>query len=90
MNSKAILQNINLLKKYHHNLVYDYTEYPTKGIWDQEQSGQDYANAFTDWFSKNPNDPVLFYVHTPFCEQLCYFCLCSKERSAQVISPSEE
>ena len=21
----------------------------------------------------------LFYVHTPFCEQLCNFCLCSKE-----------
>jgi oxygen-independent coproporphyrinogen III oxidase len=79
MNSKEILQNINLLKKYHHNLVYDYTEYPTKGIWDQAQSGQDYANSFVDWASKNPNAPVLFYVHTPFCEQLCYFCLCSKE-----------
>ncbi len=79
MNSKEILQNINLLKKYHHNLVYDYTEYPTKGIWDQGLGGQDYADSIIDWASKNPNAPVLFYVHTPFCEQLCYFCLCSKE-----------
>ena len=21
----------------------------------------------------------MFYIHTPFCEQLCWFCLCSKE-----------
>ena len=41
--------------------------------------GKDYANSFVDWASKNPKAPVLFYVHTPFCEQLCYFCLCSKE-----------
>ena len=78
MDSKQILQNINLLKKYHHNLVYDYTEYPTKGIWDQSLEGKDYANSFVDWASKNPNAPVLFYVHTPFCEQLCWFCTCSK------------
>ena len=28
---------------------------------------------------QNKTKPVLFYVHTPFCEQLCNFCLCSKE-----------
>ena len=32
-----------------------------------------------DWYPKNKDKPVLFYVHTPFCEQLCNFCLCSKE-----------
>ena len=32
-----------------------------------------------EWFPENKNKPVLFYVHTPFCEQLCNFCLCSKE-----------
>ena len=34
---------------------------------------------FKDWITRNPTKPILFYVHTPFCEQLCWFCLCSKE-----------
>ena len=30
-----------------------------------------------EWFPKI-KQTVLFYVHTPFCEQLCNFCLCSE------------
>ena len=30
--SGKLLKNANLLKKYHANVVYDYTEYPTKEI----------------------------------------------------------
>ena len=74
-----VLENANLIKKYHANLVYDYTEYPTKGIWKETFSEEDYKNAILEWFPKNPQKPILFYVHTPFCEQLCNFCLCSKE-----------
>ena len=74
-----VLENANLIKKYHANLVYDYTEYPTKGIWKETFSEEDYKNAILEWFPKNPKKPILFYVHTPFCEQLCNFCLCSKE-----------
>ncbi|SVE32159.1 uncharacterized protein METZ01_LOCUS485013, partial [marine metagenome] len=67
------------MKKYHHNLVYDYTEYPTKANWDYSMGDRAYRDALMDWFPKNVDQPVLFYVHTPFCEELCYFCLCSKE-----------
>ena len=76
----SILKNALLLKKYHTNLIYDYTEYPTKGNWSEKFGSDNYQSAITDWFSKDKNKqkPVLFYVHTPFCEQLCYFCLCSK------------
>ncbi len=77
--SKEVLKNLNLLKKYHHKLVYDYTEYPTKGNWDYDLGDQAYRDALTSWIPQNPDKPVLFYVHTPFCEELCYFCLCSKE-----------
>tara|TARA_A100001015_G_scaffold318463_1_gene438438 strand:- start:2002 stop:3414 length:1413 start_codon:yes stop_codon:yes gene_type:complete len=73
-----LLANANLIKKYHSNLVYDYTEYPTKGNWSESFGSKDYENAIKDWYPKNQDKPVLFYVHTPFCEQLCYFCLCSK------------
>ncbi len=77
--SAKILANANLIKKYHTNLVYDYTEYPTKGHWSEKFSEVDYKNAICEWFPSNKSKPVLFYVHTPFCEQLCNFCLCSKE-----------
>lgn len=73
------LLDANLLKKYHQNLVFDYTEYPTKAIWSESFKEKDYKKAIKDWLPKNPDKPILFYVHTPFCEQLCYFCLCSKE-----------
>ena len=74
-----VLHNANLIKKYHANLVYDYTEYPTKGHWKETFGDDDYKRAIIDWYPKNKNKPILFYVHTPFCEQLCNFCLCSKE-----------
>ena len=74
-----LLGNANLLKKYHANLIYDYTEYPTKGNWSESFSSVDYQEAIKEWSVNNIQKPILFYVHTPFCEQLCNFCLCSKE-----------
>ena len=76
---KNVLNDIKLLKKYHTDLVYDYTEYPTKSHWIEDYSEDQYKKSLLEWIPKNPNKPILFYVHTPFCEQLCYFCLCSKE-----------
>ena len=34
--------------------------------------------SLVDWLPKNPDKKITFYVHIPFCEQLCWFCLCSK------------
>ena len=73
------LQNANLLKKYHSHLVFDYTEYPTKSNWKEDFSHEQYKKSLKEWLKKNPDKPIMFYVHTPFCEQLCWFCLCSKE-----------
>ena len=73
------LKDANLLKKYNSNFLYDYTEYPTKGNWDESFGDEEYKKTLSIWLKKNPKSPILFYIHTPFCEQLCYFCLCSKE-----------
>ena len=62
-----VLENANLIKKYHANLVYDYTEYPTKGIWKETFSEEDYKNAILEWFPKNPQKPVLRQIHTFPC-----------------------
>ena len=48
----SILKNALLLKKYHTNLIYDYTEYPTKGNWSEKFGSDNYQSAITDWFSK--------------------------------------
>lgn len=77
--SENRIRDANLLKKYHQSLVFDYTEYPTKANWDQSFGSSKYQESLVEWIGKNPKKPILFYVHTPFCEQLCYFCLCSKE-----------
>jgi len=73
---REVLKHANLLKKYSSTLIYDYTEYPTKGVWEHAYGHADYCAALADWIPSS--EPTLLYVHTPFCEELCYFCLCSK------------
>tara|TARA_B100000214_G_C23964226_1_gene626904 strand:+ start:452 stop:1876 length:1425 start_codon:yes stop_codon:yes gene_type:complete len=69
----------NLLKKYHKDIFFNYSEYPTKDNWDYDFKSDQYKKSLLDWLPKNPSEPIMLYVHTPFCEQLCYFCFCSKE-----------
>tara|TARA_Y100001970_G_scaffold294347_1_gene451155 strand:- start:12188 stop:13633 length:1446 start_codon:yes stop_codon:yes gene_type:complete len=70
--------NANLIKKYHQDLVFNYSEYPTKDHWSFKFNSDDYKNALVDWLKRNNKKPIFFYVHIPFCEQLCWFCTCSK------------
>jgi oxygen-independent coproporphyrinogen III oxidase len=74
---KATL-DANLIKKYHQDIVFNYAEYPTCDHWDFSFNDEKYKNALLKWIPKNPNSKIFFYVHIPFCEQLCWFCTCSK------------
>ena len=76
MEKKAL--NANLMKKYHQDLVFNYSEYPTKDHWSFDFNTENYKKALVDWLPKNSDKPIFFYVHIPFCEQLCWFCTCSK------------
>lgn len=75
---KSSKLNANLIKKYHQDLVFNYSEYPTKDHWSFGLKGEEYKEALLDWLPKNKNKKIFFYVHIPFCEQLCWFCTCSK------------
>ena len=75
---KKITLNANLIKKYHQDLVYNYAEYPTKDHWSFGFKDDEYKNALVNWLPKNQDKKIFFYVHIPFCEQLCWFCTCSK------------
>jgi oxygen-independent coproporphyrinogen-3 oxidase len=78
MISQKPLLNANLIKKYHQDLVFNYSEYPTKDHWNFDFGDQSYKDALLDWLPKNSDKKIFFYVHIPFCEQLCWFCTCSK------------
>ena len=75
---EKILLNANLIKKYHQDIVYNYAEYPTCDHWSYDFNSENYKKSLIDWLPKNKNKPIFFYVHIPFCEQLCWFCTCSK------------
>ncbi len=75
---KKPLIDANLIKKYHQDIVYNYAEYPTCDHWSYEFNSDNYKKSLVDWFPKNPDKKIFFYVHIPFCEQLCWFCTCSK------------
>ena len=75
---KQPLLDANLLKKYHQDIVFNYAEYPTKDHWSFNFNSDDYKKAIAEWFPKNQDKKIFFYVHIPFCEQLCWFCTCSK------------
>ncbi len=70
--------NANLIKKYHQDIVYNYAEYPTCDHWSYDYKSDDYKKSLVEWLGKNSEEPIFFYVHVPFCEELCYFCTCSK------------
>ena len=74
---REILRQPLLLKKYSTSLIHDYTEYPTKFNWKEEYKSNDFKKDLTG-FIENQKDLAMLYIHTPFCEELCYFCLCSK------------
>lgn len=74
---RQILQEPLLLKKYSNSLVFDYTEYPTKTFWSDSYGDKEFREDLVKLIDTQ-DKPAMLYIHTPFCEELCYFCLCSK------------
>lgn len=73
-----ILSDLNLLKKYD-VYAFDYIEYPHKSAWNYDVSDSHFRDALGNLCKTRPESPLLLYVHIPFCEQLCYFCICHRE-----------
>tara|TARA_B100000900_G_C20553860_1_gene705920 strand:+ start:275 stop:1675 length:1401 start_codon:yes stop_codon:yes gene_type:complete len=76
MNYKEILSDLNLLKKYD-VYAFDYIEYPHKSFWNKEIKETDIEDGILKLCDNQEN--TMFYVHIPFCEQLCMFCICHKQ-----------
>lgn len=52
-----------------------YVEYPHKSFWSREFSEDDLREGLSDLFVSR-RDPVLLYVHMPYCQKQCLFCTC--------------
>ena len=55
-----------------------YTSYPTADRFVEAFSESDYLLALAPRADRSANQPLSVYVHSPFCESLCYYCACNK------------
>jgi len=76
INNRSILDNINLLKKYD-TYAFDYIEYPHKSFWTDSVTEDQIKQRIKNMAEKQL--PTMLYIHIPFCEQLCTFCLCHRQ-----------
>lgn len=62
----------HLARKYDEANVPLYLSYPTSGYWNTNAAEDDYIRSL-----KTVRHPFL-YVHFPFCEDVCHYCMCYK------------
>ena len=63
------------LARYEGN-VPRYTSYPT-AVQFEERVG---FNEYKHWLQAFPEEePVSLYIHVPFCDELCKFCVCNTQ-----------
>ncbi|OGX07452.1 MAG: oxygen-independent coproporphyrinogen III oxidase [Omnitrophica WOR_2 bacterium GWA2_47_8] len=71
-----VTPNKDLIVEYQSVKSAYFTAYPSPGTWYEGFSSQDYGNAIIEVLSRNPELPIQFYVHFPYCKIQCWFCQC--------------
>ena len=74
MNSKSKLSREELQRKYHQNLVFNYSEYPTLDHWDFNYRSDQYTNSLVEWLKRNPKK-ISFFMFIYLCEQYVFLYL---------------
>ncbi|MFO0878753.1 MAG: oxygen-independent coproporphyrinogen III oxidase [Gemmataceae bacterium] len=54
-----------------------HTSYPIAAVWTPTFGPAQFATDLAT--GREAGQPVSLYVHIPFCQQLCYYCACTKE-----------
>jgi oxygen-independent coproporphyrinogen-3 oxidase len=54
-----------------------HTSYPIAAVWSADYGPAQFEEDLRD--STRNDRPLSPYVHVPFCNQLCYYCACTKE-----------
>ena len=68
----------NLIKKYEKEKSPYYTSYPTLGNWSESFSNFDFISSLKKFCLQKDNSFGL-YVHFPYCQNKCYFCMCNSK-----------
>ncbi len=55
-----------------------YTSFPTADRFHDAFTEQTYLSYLGQRVLGNDHPPLSLYLHLPFCESLCYFCVCNK------------
>ena len=71
---------IETARKYQRH-AYMYIEYPHKSYWSEKFSVRDLSTALQQ-FKVDP-EPLMLYVHFPYCTRQCFYCTCHTEISPQ-------
>lgn len=75
-------KNQYLINKYNQALP-RYTSYPPANLFTDEFNAVDYKDAIIA-SNKKLNTNIAFYVHIPFCQQICYYCGCNATRTNDI------
>jgi len=55
-----------------------YTSYPPANFFNESFTADSYRNAVIESNDQQP-EHISFYIHIPFCYQLCYYCGCNSQ-----------
>lgn len=75
INSQALVFDSDLIRRYDQSGP-RYTSYPTAPHFHSDFDDQALAQALDA--SNTENKPLSLYFHIPFCENLCFYCACTK------------
>ncbi len=67
-------------EKYAKSNVPRYTSYPTAPHFSTHFP----ASTYREWLTRlDPGEPISFYLHVPFCKQMCWYCGCNMKLAAR-------
>ncbi len=71
--------NINQIIKTYNSSGPRYTSYPPATHFNNSYSNDDFVSDIVFSNSESPEN-ISFYIHIPFCPQICHFCGCTTEK----------
>ena len=76
---KKSLLDANLLKKYHHDIFFNYSDYPTKDNWNYNFNNAEYKNHLLIGLTKTKSNRFYFMFTPLFVNNYAIFAFVAKK-----------